>query len=176
MAKCTHYNKGIGLSMILYSALALAANDTTSQTPNQNLPYESPGQVKPVQVPKDQWLEQVRNVVPEPICKGFLEDPSIAGRFKEMGVTYDKCLKEIPDLADACIKKYNDKLPDMMTQESASKWGRLLGECIGASFAKIYLYADVAPGAIQQEQKGKQQPKKPTQDNNKPQPSGENKN
>ncbi|WP_133129475.1 hypothetical protein [Legionella yabuuchiae] len=172
MSKLTHCYKGIGLSMILFPALALAANDQAPQTPpKQNLPYEAPGQVQPLQMPKDQWLEQVRKVVPEPICKGFLEDPSIAGRFKDMGVTYDKCLKEIPDLTDACIKKYNDKLPDMMTQESASKWGRLLGECIGASFAKIYLYSEI----IEQKQQQMLQQKK-TQETGKVQDSGNKKN
>lgn len=89
---------------------------------------------------KDEWLKQIKAVVSRPICKGFMEDESIAARFKELNMTFDQCVEKIPPITDKCQKKYYDKLPEKLNKTNAAKWGRLIGECIGADFAINYLY------------------------------------
>lgn len=94
------------------------------------------------QLPKDIWLEQVKQAVPEPICKSFLDDASIAAQMSANHISYDQCLKQIPTLASKCEQKYYNSLPASITQENAEKWGQLLGECIGNDYAMHYLSVD----------------------------------
>jgi len=92
------------------------------------------------EITKDEWLEKINGAVPGPICKGFMEDASIAKRLEERKLSYQACVDLIPAVSDKCQKKYYDQLPAMINQESAEKWGRVLGECIGSDFAANYLY------------------------------------
>ena len=94
------------------------------------------------QMPKDIWLGQVKQAVPEPICKSFLDDESIAAQMAANHISYEQCLKQIPTLASKCEQKYYDSLPASITHENAEKWGQLLGECIGNDYATHYLYVD----------------------------------
>jgi hypothetical protein len=126
----------VGLSMALLTSISVA-----------DVSQPNPGKQKPTQMEKDVWLEHVKKVVPMPICKGFLEDPSISNRFKEVNVTYETCLNEIPQLTDACVKGFYNKLPAQIDQTSASTWGRKIGECIGTEFAKKYLYPEDDSGS-----------------------------
>lgn len=125
-------NTVVGLGLLMLPMMGLAAEVDDSANAAQSTPQKT--------MPKDAWLEQVKAIVSEPICKGFLEDPAISQRFKELNVTYESCLKQIPSITDDCIKQYYDKLPAQMTQEAASTWGRSIGECIGNRFATQYLY------------------------------------
>lgn len=89
---------------------------------------------------KDSWLKQVKSVVSEPICKGFMKDESIARRFKALNMSFEDCVAKIPPLAEQCQQKYYKAIPEHINQTNASKWGRTIGECIGTEFARQYLY------------------------------------
>lgn len=88
---------------------------------------------------KDQWLEKLKTVAPEVICKGFLEEESLQKKFKELNLDKEKCMSLIPPIYDKCQAQYYNSLPATMSRESASKWGRTIGECIGTDFATKYL-------------------------------------
>ncbi|WP_133128002.1 hypothetical protein [Legionella nagasakiensis] len=91
---------------------------------------------------KDEWLQKIKEIIPEPICKGFMEDASVAGRLKELKISYQDCVDKIPAITEKCQKKYYNDLPAMINQKSAAKWGRTIGECIGMDFAVNYLYSE----------------------------------
>lgn len=88
------------------------------------------------------WIEQVKMAVSVPVCKSFISDESIASQMKARNINYDKCISLMPAVTDKCIKKYDLSLPTTINDESAEKWGRLIGECIGNNFAMSYLYSD----------------------------------
>lgn len=88
---------------------------------------------------KDVWLAQVKKAVPEPICKSFIEDESIAALMTAHTISYDKCLSLIPPIAESCQKKYYLGIPKIIDRDSAEKWGQMIGECIGTVFAMEYL-------------------------------------
>lgn len=147
---------GLGLLCPLF---AYAASEAVSQAPagtsatppaTTTTPGEAP---KVTQIPKDQWLQKIKEVVSEPICKGFMEDSSISARLKEQKITLEKCVTLIPPIAEKCEKKYYDSVPAMITEENAGTWGRKIGECIGADFAMSYLYPGSGTAAPSADQK-----------------------
>tara|TARA_Y100000588_G_C14181870_1_gene894045 strand:+ start:766 stop:1194 length:429 start_codon:yes stop_codon:yes gene_type:complete len=93
-------------------------------------------------ISKNEWLLQIKKVVPEPICKGFMEDPQIKARFDKVNMSYDACLTKIPPLAESCINQFEKKIPNQITQSTASKWGHEIGQCIGNNFASQFLKID----------------------------------
>jgi hypothetical protein len=148
MSKQLKINKIIGIGILLAPMISFAdASETTAPTtpaPTEETaaPPSAPASSGSAnEMSKDVWLEKIKAVVPEPICKGFMEDASISARLKEKNISYENCVSLIPGIADKCQKKYYDSLPAMINQESASKWGRTIGECIGGDFAINYLYA-----------------------------------
>ena len=148
MSKQVKLAKIIGVGMFLIPILSIAddatatATATGTTTPAASAPAApSAPAANPNEMSKDVWLEKIKAVVPEPICKGFMEDASISARLKERNISYEGCVGLIPAIADKCQKKYYDSLPAMINQESASKWGRTIGECIGGDFAINYLYS-----------------------------------
>jgi len=142
MSKQAKLYKAIGLGMVLFPMLSVAADEvtTTTTTTTPAATTTAPAAANANEMPKDVWLEKIKAVVPDPICKGFMEDASISARLKEQDISLQKCVGLIPAIADKCQKKYYDSLPAMINQESASKWGRTIGECIGGDFAMTYLY------------------------------------
>lgn len=145
MSKHVKLAKIIGVGMLLIPIVSVADDATTpatATTPAASAPAApAPTSANTNEMSKDVWLEKIKAVVPEPICKGFMEDPSISARLKEKNISYENCVGLIPAIADKCQKKYYDSLPAMINQESASKWGRTIGECIGGDFAINYLYS-----------------------------------
>ncbi|KTC65480.1 Uncharacterised protein (plasmid) [Legionella adelaidensis] len=143
MLKIRKINTLLGLG-ILCPALtfAAAATDTAPKSDGSQPTGTSAGASNRTvtQVPKDEWLKKIKEIVSEPICKGFVEDASISERLKEQKISYEKCVTLIPPIAEKCEKKYYDSIPAMITEDNASKWGRMIGECIGADFAVNYLY------------------------------------
>ena len=98
---------------------------------------------------KADWLEQVRMAASVPICKSFVEDESIAAQMKVRQISYEHCVSLIPDIAQKCEKKYDASLPATINDDSAEKWGRVIGECIGHEFAMSYLYPpDTLPDTL----------------------------
>ncbi len=100
---------------------------------------EATGSSNTYSLDKEDWLQQVQEVVPKPICKGFLQDTSIAERFKEVGLTFETCVQEIRPITDQCINDFRPTIPEKITQSNAPDWGRKIGECIGTKFAEKYL-------------------------------------
>lgn len=90
---------------------------------------------------KNVWIEQVKMAVSVPVCKSFTEDESIAVQMKARNINYDRCLALMPAITDKCIQKYEANLPETLNDESAEKWGRIIGECIGNNFAMGYLHS-----------------------------------
>lgn len=122
----------LGLCMMLMAAPGLAAEAQSNG--NQDVAVQ--------EMTKDKWLDRIKQIVPEPICKGFMDDASIASRLKEINMSYEDCVKAIPSIAEKCQHKFYADIPDTLDRDSASKWGRKVGECIGAEFAMNHLYAD----------------------------------
>ncbi len=88
------------------------------------------------------WIQQVKMAVSVPVCKSFVSDEAIASQMNIRNINYDKCISLMPAITDQCLKKYDASLPPTINDESAEKWGRLIGECIGNNFAMSYLYSD----------------------------------
>lgn len=84
---------------------------------------------------KDEWLSQLRTVVPGMVCKNFTQNEEVNKKLKAANIDYDKCVSLIPTSFDKCKEKYYSDLPATINQENAGKWGKNIGECIGADFA-----------------------------------------
>ncbi|MFY7698228.1 MAG: hypothetical protein ACOVQX_05395 [Legionella sp.] len=138
MSKQTKLYQALGLVMALCPVLASAADTATPAATTSPVPTAAPANDS--EISKDEWLEKIKGVIAEPICKSFTEDATILARMKEQKISVEKCASLIPAISDKCQKKYYDSLPAKMNQESASKWGRTIGECIGGDFAVTYLY------------------------------------
>lgn len=117
----TKLKRAVSVSLVLFPLLGTAAEQK-------------------LEMSKDVWIGKIKEVVPEPICKGFLQDKTIAERLKERNIDLEKCKQLIPGITDKCVKKFYDKLPDTITQENVSKWGHSIGECIGADFVINYVF------------------------------------
>lgn len=129
----------LGVATLVLPMVAVAATETTMSSTEPQPATQQMG--------KDIWLQKIKEAVPGPICKGFMEDKGIAERLKDKKISYDDCVALIPPITDKCTKKYYDSIPMMIDEDSASKWGHSLGECIGADFAVNYLYsADMSGG------------------------------
>ena len=98
------------------------------------------------EMPKNEWLGQIKSAVPVPICKSFIEDETISAQMTAHNISYDKCVSLIPAIAEKCQQKYYASLPPTMNRENAEKWGRLIGECIGNGFAMDYLSSGFSGG------------------------------
>lgn len=92
-----------------------------------------------LEISKDDWLGQMKPILPGLICKGFVQDENLKKRFDELKMTEEQCQSYIPDITEKCINKYYDQIPQVINNESASTWGRSIGECIGKDYAEKYL-------------------------------------
>ncbi|MFA6302323.1 MAG: hypothetical protein WC627_04210 [Legionella sp.] len=91
------------------------------------------------EISKDAWLGQMGPILPDLICKGFMQDANLKKRFDELKMTYEQCIGYIPEISKKCQAQYYDKIPSKIDNESASTWGRTIGECIGKNYAEAYL-------------------------------------
>ncbi|MGQ3888380.1 hypothetical protein ACQUW5_05030 [Legionella sp. CNM-1927-20] len=89
---------------------------------------------------KDEWLAKLKAVVPDLICKGFMQDEALNKRLTEMNINYDKCVTLIPESVDKCQKELYSQIPATINQQNAGKWGHSIGECIGKDFALKHLF------------------------------------
>lgn len=119
--------KAIGCALIAASAQTFA--DTSSS------------------MKKDEWLNNLKTIAPSIICKGFFDDADLKKRLEDMQITQDKCLTLIPPSYDKCQAKYYGQIPDAIDQDNGSKWGRTIGECIGADF----MLSNMSPTGTTQE-------------------------
>ena len=123
----------LGLGVVLLPLTALSTEQLNDNQASQK-----------TKIAKDEWLAQVKKIVPEPICKGFIEDPQIKDRFEKVNMTYEGCLKEIPALTQTCINQFQNQIPNEINRQTAAKWGHQIGQCIGNNFANKYLTLDDA--------------------------------
>lgn len=113
------------------------AEDTTST--DSSSPAKSTDSSTTTEMPKDSWLSSMTPLLPDLICKGFIQDAELKKRFDEIKMTYEQCVTLIPQSTSKCQNELYANMPDMINSESAGKWGRSLGECIGKDFAEKYL-------------------------------------
>jgi hypothetical protein len=92
-----------------------------------------------IEMSKDVWLEEVRKVVSDPVCKSFMADEIIAEQMKMRSISFETCMSLVPKISENCEKQYYSSLPTTITDMNAEKWGQILGECIGIHFAMSYL-------------------------------------
>ncbi|CAM2800949.1 hypothetical protein [Legionella worsleiensis] len=118
--------------LLLATTLALSS----ALIPFASNAEESPS---PNEMPKDNWLSSMTPLLPDLICKGFLQDADLKKRFDEIKMTYEQCVTLIPASTSKCQNELYAKMPDKINSESAGTWGRSLGECIGRDFAEKYL-------------------------------------
>lgn len=88
---------------------------------------------------KDSWLSSMTPMLPDLICKGFIQDADLKKRFDAIKMSYEKCVSVIPDSASKCQNQLYASIPDKINNETAGTWGKTLGECIGKDFAEKYL-------------------------------------
>lgn len=88
---------------------------------------------------KDSWLSSMTPLLPDLICKGFMQDADLKKRFDEIKMTYEQCVTLIPESTNKCQNELYASMPEKINGESAATWGRSLGECIGKDFAEKYL-------------------------------------
>lgn len=93
----------------------------------------------PNEMPKDTWLNTITPLIPDLICKGFIQDPDLKKRFDELKMTYEQCVNLMPECATKCKNELYANIPDTVNSESAATWGKSLGECVGKDFAEKYL-------------------------------------
>ncbi|HDV5709109.1 TPA: hypothetical protein RJD49_000772 [Legionella pneumophila] len=93
----------------------------------------------PNEMTKDAWLNSMTPLLPDLICKGFIQDPDLKKRFDEIKMTYEQCVTLIPESTKKCQDQLYGSMPDKINSETAGTWGRSLGECIGKDFAEKHL-------------------------------------
>ncbi|AOW52070.1 TPA: hypothetical protein JBB06_01260 [Legionella pneumophila subsp. pneumophila] len=93
----------------------------------------------PNEMTKDAWLNSMTPLLPDLICKGFIQDPDLKKRFDEIKMTYEQCVTLIPESTKKCQDELYPSMPDKINSETAGTWGRSLGECIGKDFAEKHL-------------------------------------
>jgi hypothetical protein len=78
-------------------------------------------------------------MLPDLICKGFIQDAELKKRFDEIKMTYEQCVSLIPESATKCQNQIYAGIPEKINAQIAGVWGKTLGECIGKDFAEKYL-------------------------------------
>ena len=124
----------VATTFVLSSALisiSSYADETT--TPNTSSSTDT------TEMSKDTWLNSINPLLPDLICKGFIQDKDLKKRFDEIKMTYEQCVSLIPASATKCQNDLYANIPDKLNSETAGTWGKSLGECIGRDFAEKYL-------------------------------------
>jgi hypothetical protein len=109
------------------------------------LPFQVLASSSANELTKDDWLGKLKQIAPTVICKGFFDEASLKKRMDELKMDNEKCLSLIPASFDKCQTQYYSSLPDTINQQTASKWGHTIGECIGTDFATKHLVSTEQP-------------------------------
>lgn len=135
----------IALGSALTPLMTFADNATPSTTPGTNTNTDTStntdtGTSSPSsEMTKDSWLSTMTPMLPDLICKGFIQDADLKKRFDEIKMTYEQCVTLIPASTTKCQNELYANIPDKINSTNAATWGRALGECIGKDFAEKYL-------------------------------------
>lgn len=136
-------------SAIAFNSLCVPFSLNAAETPAA--PATAPAATTPATSPtpaaaeastdmtKDSWLGAMAPMLPDLICKGFIADPDLKKRFDELKMSYDNCVKLIPESAKKCQDQIYASIPAKIDDKNASVWGKNLGECIGKDFAEKHL-------------------------------------
>lgn len=153
-------HKLIAVSIILGSALVpcISSAETAAQSTSSSTTAATPVPAKPQTAPttpapttpaapdksanemsKEKWLGTIVPMLPSLICKGFMNDTELKQRLDAIKMTYEQCVKVVPDSVTKCQNQISPNIPETITSADASTWGKALGECIGKDFAMKYL-------------------------------------
>lgn len=123
------------------SSTSSSTNSTTSTTSSTQTNKPSTSSSTDT-MPKDEWLHKLKVAVPDLICKGFLQDKTLNEQLTKVNINYDKCVTLLPASVEKCENQFYADIPASIDEESASKWGHKIGECIGKDFAIKHLFPD----------------------------------
>lgn len=124
---------------IAFNTLCLAFTLNAAEAPTATPAATTPAAEASTDMSKDAWLTAMAPMLPDLICKGFTADPDLKKRFDELKMTYDDCVKLIPESAKKCQDQIYASIPAKIDDKNASIWGKNLGECIGKDFAEKHL-------------------------------------
>lgn len=122
-------------SSIILGCTFISFTTNAEDTPNNT----GTSSANSMTISKDSWLKSVTPLLPDLICKGFENDPQLKKRLDDIKMTNEKCKAAIPESVNKCQQELYSKIPDQINSDSASVWGKALGECIGKDFAIKYL-------------------------------------
>ena len=124
----------LATAIALSSCMSFAAGESTQSTSST-----ANTQSTPAEMPKDNWLSSMTPLLPDLICKSFMQDADLKKRFDEIKMTYEQCVSLIPASSTKCQNQLYSNIPDKIDNAAAATWGKSLGECIGKDFAEKYL-------------------------------------
>ena len=133
MSKTLLIASTMALSFAFMPSVSLAEDAAPAATTTET------NKSKQLEISKDDWLNQMKPILPSLICKGFVQDASLKKRFDELKMTEEQCQSYIPDITKKCTDQYYAQIPQTINNESAATWGRTIGECIGKEYAEKYL-------------------------------------
>lgn len=116
------------------SSQTSTSNTSTTDTTSTNTSTSSA-----TTFPRDKWLQELKILAPEMICRSFFDDASLKKKFEDKSIDKTKCVSLIPASFDKCQTQYYASLPTTLDSSSATTWGNKIGTCIGADFATKYL-------------------------------------
>lgn len=94
-----------------------------------------PVSAAPETMSKDDWLAQLRMIIPKLMCTSFTKSEMINKQLEKFHISQENCVALIPANMEKCFKQYYSSIPPTINNEIADKWGSTLGECIGTDFA-----------------------------------------
>jgi hypothetical protein len=125
--------------LLIATTIALSCTVVSLIAQAEVAPAEVPSAQTASEMPKDTWLNSMTPMLPDLICKGFIQDAGLKKRFDEIKMTYETCVTLIPESSKKCQDQIYANIPAKINGETAGTWGRTLGECIGKDFAEKHL-------------------------------------
>lgn len=81
---------------------------------------------------QEQWVEYMTQNLPSVFC-----NPNQYYR-ECYEITQEECKEAISDIAEGCIDKNIENLPDIFTIKESRHWGPLLEKCIDEEYSRLY--------------------------------------
>lgn len=86
------------------------------------------------EVKKTDWVQQMTTVLPVLLCQ---TDQYFRQCFN---VNSEVCERTMSSAARVCLRKYEDDIPDALMQpEDGTRWGKIVGKCVGASYEAVHI-------------------------------------
>lgn len=132
----------IAISILLGSSIAAYAETTTPgniPTIESTPTPETSSSGTSSEMTKDAWLKTIAPMLPNLICKGFMNDADLKQHFDAIQMDYSQCINVMPQSVDKCQNRLYASIPEKINDSDATIWGKTFGECIGKDFAMRYL-------------------------------------